>query len=410
MGLSKDQLRRRARTLRANARRGRACGGCIVLVTIIATALGLTQVALNPMYDPALDARCVKTLKQTQREWFETRACHYDAREGHADFVAAELALRVRAKHAPGPCVVMTVGLPTAGRDYVYSEKVLRREGAVEPGLAVNMGFWLESMLEAGAFECETRTYVDERAVATLRKTLLSRGHENAIVDKLWNDRRASRQLDEEFDNAVQSSPHAKLTVLINDAKRSRSQFARFAKGLASGKVATLIWRREISNKAQKKALLKEVKLVTRYGYSIYLAGASVDHTGRVSPTAYLRIDHGAWDDIYSMPNTGIELTLVAVARDNKFKSLLDQTFGLCPVKATVLNFNEPKGHNCHCDVDKFSDEIADPKCSLNARLGSSTYNWFWSFLTGRTKTAGVELEELEQALESFKDGDDRKM
>ena len=33
----------------------------------------------------------------------------------------------------------MTVGLPTAGRDYVYSEKVLR-EGAVEPGLAVNMG------------------------------------------------------------------------------------------------------------------------------------------------------------------------------------------------------------------------------------------------------------------------------
>ena len=130
MGLSKDQLRRRARTLRANARRGRACGGCIVLVTIIATALGLTQVALNPMYDPALDARCVKTLKQTQKEWFETRACHYDAREGHADFVAAELALRVRAKHAPGPCVVMTVGLPTAGRDYVYSEKVLRREGA----------------------------------------------------------------------------------------------------------------------------------------------------------------------------------------------------------------------------------------------------------------------------------------
>ena len=110
------------------------------------------------------------------------------------------------------------------------------------------------------------------------------------------------------------------------------------------------------------------------------------------------------------MPNTGIELTLVAVARDNKFKSLLDQTFGLCPVKATVLNFNEPKGHNCHCDVDKFSDEIADPKCSLNARLGSTTYNWFWSFLTGRTKTAGVELEELEQALESFKDGDDRKM
>ena len=122
----------------------------------------------------------------------------------------------------------------------------------MEPGLAVNMGFWLESMLEAGAFECETRTYVDERAVATLRKTLLSRGHENAIVDKLWNDRRASRQLDEEFDNAVQSSPHAKLTVLINDAKRSRSQFARFAKGLASGKVATLIWRRDL-NKARRR-------------------------------------------------------------------------------------------------------------------------------------------------------------
>ena len=113
MGLSKDQLRRRARTLRANARRGRACGGCIVLVTIIATALGLTQVALNPMYDPALDARCVKTLKQTQKEWFETRACHYDAREGHADFVAAELALRVRAKHAPGPVSYTHLTLPT---------------------------------------------------------------------------------------------------------------------------------------------------------------------------------------------------------------------------------------------------------------------------------------------------------
>ena len=109
------------------------------------------------------------------------------------------------------------------------------------------------------------------------------------------------------------------------------------------------------------------------------------------------------------MPNTGIELTLVAVARDNKFKSLLDQTFGLCPVKATVLNFNEPKGHNCHAtSINSPTRSLILSVAQCSSRLVD--VNWFWSFLTGRTKTAGVELEELEQALESFKDGDDRKM
>jgi hypothetical protein len=115
MGLSKEQLRRRSRALRQGVKRGRACGACVGLVTILALALGLAQVSLNDAYDPALDARCVKTLKEAQRSWFEHRACHYSAREAQADFIAAELALTVRARHAPGPCVVMTLGLPEPG-------------------------------------------------------------------------------------------------------------------------------------------------------------------------------------------------------------------------------------------------------------------------------------------------------
>ena len=115
MGLSKEQLRRRSRALRQGVKRGRACAASVALATIVALALGLAQVSLNDAYDPALDARCVRTLRETQRAWFEGRACHYSAREARADFIAAELALTVRARHAPGPCVVMTIGLPEPG-------------------------------------------------------------------------------------------------------------------------------------------------------------------------------------------------------------------------------------------------------------------------------------------------------
>ena len=413
MGLSKEQLRRRSRALRQGVKRGRACAACVALANVVALALGLAQVSLGGAYDPALDARCVRTLKETQRSWFEHRACHYSAREARADFIAAELALTVRARHAPGPCVVMTIGLPEPGSGREGDDaRVMRRRGSVDAGMATKMGFWVNAMANAGAFECETRTYVDERAVETLSATLKDLGHDNSMVEKLWNDRRVSRQLDEEFEQIAKTSPKAKLTVLINDAKRSRSQFARFKKGLASGKVSTIIWRREITSKAQRKALLGEVKLVAQYGYSVYLAGASADADGKATPTAYLRVDHGAWDDIFATPNSGIELTIVAVARDNKFKTLLDQTFGLCPVKTSVLNFNEPKGHSCHCDSDRFTDEMADSKCSLQSRLGlgTSTYNWFSSLLSGRTDTDAAGVSELEEALGGKIDSDERKL
>lgn len=373
---------------------------------MIALSLGFAQVSLGPTYDPALDVRCVKELKKTQKHWFSSRACLYDTREAHADFIAAELALSVRARHSPGPCMVMTLGLPAPGPEVSRSDMdvlVHDRSSKSSPDASMDakMAFWVNSMQGAGAFDCATKTFVDPKAVPTLTSTLESLGHHDATVETLWNDRKVGKQLDEEFDKMVRRDPKAKFTVLINDAKRSRSQFARFKRGLESGKVSTIIWRREIASKAQRKALLGEVKLVARYGYSVYLAGASVDVLGKTSPTAYLRVDHGAWDDIFSTPNTGIELTIVAVSRDNKLKALLDQTMSLCPVKSSVLNFNEPRGHSCHCDADKFVSELADSKCSLSerSRLGASTYNWLSSFLGGRTDEDAAGVEELDAAL-----------
>ena len=270
-------------------------------------------------------------------------------------------------------------------------------------------------MLDAGAFTCETYTYTDERAVPVLEASLRKQGFLDAVVGKLWNDRQQAKQLDEEFEKIVKSSPNAKLTVLINDAKRSQSQFARFTKGLASGKVSTLIWRREITSAAQRKALMKEVKFVARFGYSVYLAGASQNAKGGAEPTAYLRIDHAAWDDKFATPNTGIELTIVAVPRDNKFKRLLDQSFSLCPVRSSVLNFNENKESMCACETERFSTEMAEPTCSLESRLSltGSKNNGLWSFFAGKTTepedTEG--FDELAAALNDVggEDYDDSK-
>ena len=403
MGFTKEQLRRRERLLRIAARRGRACGALCVFSMILALFLAFQSIA-RASYDPALDARCVRDLRERQRAFFDRHACAYDAGEASADFIAAELALRVRARHAPGPCVVMTIGLPAATDAGASGIDVLERRGSMDGALAAKMGSWVTSMTDAGAFECETRTYVDAQAVQTLKATVEKLGHDNAIVEKLWNDRKVSRQLDEDFEKAVKTSPAAKQIVLINDAKRSRSQFARFQKGLASGKVSVIIWRREITSKKQRKALLSEVRLVARFGYSVYLAGAGKDAEGKATPTAYLRVDHGAWDDIFSTPNTGIELTLVAVHREDKFKTLLDQTFGLCPVKASVLNFNERQGSSCVCDEEKFTSGIANSECSLKSRLGSSTRNWISSFLSGRTNTDVDGISELDATLERFGD------
>jgi hypothetical protein len=408
MGLSKEQLKVRARVFRAGAKRGRACGFFVALVTMLSLTLGMMHAGVKSSgasYDPALDARCVKALKQKQKMWFEDRACHYDSREAHADFIAAELALRVRATHAPGPCVVLTLGLPTPGKtmDRQAKDMLVRGFGetAVDATTESKLGFWVGSMTDAGAFECATRTYVEEKSIPTLRATLESLGHKDAVVSTLWNDRRVPKQLDEEFDDIVKESPDAKLTVLINDAKRSQSQFAKFQNGLKSGKVSTLIWRREITSKAQKAALLSEVKLVARYGYSVYLAGAHENFLGKLQPTAYMRIDHGAWDDIFATPNTGIELTLVAVAKDDKFKTLLDTTFGLCPVKSSARNFHETQSHRCECDEAKFTEDVVDAKCSLESRLSlsASTLSWFSSLLGGRTKDDITGIEELDAAL-----------
>ena len=411
MGLTKDQLRQRTKLLRLGARRGRLCSACVAFGTVLALVLGSLRLAYAPPYDPALDARCVKGLRSAQSEWFETRACAYDAREARADFVAAELALTVRAKHTPGPCAVLTLGLPTPSPGRFIGQGLLVDETATggssfptgDEALARKMGFWMRSMMDAGAFTCETHTYTDERAVRVLESSLRKQGYFDAVVGKLWNDRKQAKQLDEEFEKIVKSSPNAKLTVLINDAKRSQSQFARFKKGLASGKVSTLIWRREITSTAQRKALMKEVKFVARFGYSVYLAGASQNAKGGAEPTAYLRIDHGAWDDKFATPNSGIELTIVAVPRDNKFKRLLDQSFSLCPVRSSVLNFNERADALCACETERFSTELAEPTCSLESRLAlaRSKRRGFWSFFMGKTTepedTEG--FDELDVAL-----------
>ena len=165
-------------------------------------------------YDPALDARCVRDLRERQRAFFDRHACAYDAGEASAEFIAAELALRVRARHAPGPCAVMTIGLPAAVRADVSEIDVLERRGSMDGALAAKMGSWVTSMTDAGAFECETRTYVDVQAVQTLKATVQKLGYNNAVVEKLWNDRKVSRQLDEGFEKEVKTSPAAKQIVL----------------------------------------------------------------------------------------------------------------------------------------------------------------------------------------------------
>lgn len=401
MGYSKEQLRRRERLHRFAVRRGRGCGAVVTFAFFTIFLLWMqTTARAGRAYDPAMDAKCVRALSMAQREFFQRRACEYDTSNAKADFIAAELALTVRKRHAPGPCVVMTLGLPRVTRSAGDVGSVEPSVG-VDGGLAAKMGSWVTSMVDAGAFECETRTFVDEKAVDALRSTLYKNGFDNVAVEKLWNERKVGKQLDEEFEEARKRSPDAKHVVLINDAQRSRSQFARFRKGLSSGKVSTIIWRREITSKTQRKALVKEMQLVSRFGYSVYIAGAGVDAEGNATPTAYLRVDHGAWDDVFATPNTGIELTIVAVQQDDKFKTLLDGTFGLCPTKATARNKNESFGPSCACDEGKFVTAPVGTQCSLKSRMGSKSYfNWFWSFLSGRTADDVEGVAELDAMLE----------
>lgn len=426
MGLTKDQLRRRTTLLRLAAKRGRVCAALLAILVVLACVFGGFIGVFGAPRDLALDTKCVRLSKAAQSQWFDSRACAYDAYEARADFVAAELALTVRAKHEPGACAVLTLGLPEPGAfDANDGEDLLAltlersSESWFDDGrdeeLTRKMGFWMKSMTNAGAFECATRTYAEEDAVETLKASLAKQGHDNAIVGKLKNDRTQDRQLDEEFAKIAKASPTSKLTVLINDAKRSQSQFTHFKKGLASKKVSTLIWRREITSTTQRKALLKEVKYVARFGYSVYLAGATQNADGGAEPTAFLRIDHQLWDDKFATPNTGIELTIVAVARDNKFKRLLDESFTLCPVRSTAFNLYERGRPICVCEADRFSSEMAEPTCGLENRLSlvESKRSWFWGLFKSKPVEDTTGFEELDHALddlggEDYDDFDDR--
>lgn len=58
----------------------------------------------------------------------------------------------------------------------------------MDVGMVMKMGFWVNAMANAGAFECETRMYVDECVVEMLSVMLKDFGYDNLIVEKLWND------------------------------------------------------------------------------------------------------------------------------------------------------------------------------------------------------------------------------
>lgn len=238
-----------------------------------------------------------------------------------------------------------------------------------EAGAKLNLDDYVLNMKASSVFDqCYTFTYTSEQNLPLAQSAMA--GVKQALVRPLWSD--AHTTLDTEFNKITSSVVEGTIFVKSHLRSYESDMLAGFKTGLASGRVGALVWERAVLAAAHVRSLKDEVEFVSSFGYAVYLASAEEAEMNQqfqrvYTPSVYVRLDRGLWDNMYSVANANLVLTLVAVQQSHPFRAFLDSSQALCPV--SVDKFGNT---NCECMLENYP--AAGDDCALASLVSQKPF------------------------------------
>jgi len=282
-------------------------------------------------------ASCNERTKHAQVGFFSSHACWFNISR-RPDWVATRLFFQSRSE-------AMKRGLDAAGSDdkcgfisigtgqydnHPADMNAYRNDP--DAGAKLQLDDYVANMRAAAVFDqCYTFTYSLEKELPMAQQAMA--GIKSSLVRPLWRD--ADTTLDTEFSKISSTIVEGTIFVKIHIRAYESDLLAGFKTGLASGRVGGLVWERAVTKSEMNQQFQR-----------VY------------TPSGFMRLDRGLWDNTYAVANANLVLTVIAVQQTHPFRSFLDSRQSMCPI--TV----DKKGTaSCECILENFGGAADD--CSL---------------------------------------------